>query len=219
MRGGHWQTTMAGDVGRDESTARCGDRLECSNGVTGVCFYAQGSLPVGIDELTAPTMGRRIIKNQKLILIFWEFKLEVAECVPTNPSLDTPQKEDGLGFPRRPRPRANAGGGALRRRILDRLPGRARRFGARSPSILGSLSGPLAIFGTGNLAGATIAFEEANATGGVNGTSNGCRSTMNRRRLKQSPLTSAWLNRSKYSLFSDPRLARSGKRWFRRSRA
>jgi branched-chain amino acid transport system substrate-binding protein len=35
--------------------------------------------------------------------------------------------------------------------------------------ILGSLSGPLAIFGTGNLAGATIAFEEANATGGVNG--------------------------------------------------
>jgi hypothetical protein len=43
-------------------------------------------------------MERRIIKNQKLILIFWEFKLEVAECVPTNPSLDMPQKEDGLGF-------------------------------------------------------------------------------------------------------------------------
>lgn len=35
--------------------------------------------------------------------------------------------------------------------------------------ILGSLTGPLAIFGTGNLAGATIAFEEANAAGGVNG--------------------------------------------------
>jgi branched-chain amino acid transport system substrate-binding protein len=35
--------------------------------------------------------------------------------------------------------------------------------------ILGSLTGPAAIFGTGNLAGATIAFEEANATGGVNG--------------------------------------------------
>ncbi|MBR1122605.1 ABC transporter substrate-binding protein [Bradyrhizobium lablabi] len=35
--------------------------------------------------------------------------------------------------------------------------------------ILGSLSGPLAVFGTGNLAGATIAFEEANAAGGVNG--------------------------------------------------
>ncbi|WP_072388973.1 ABC transporter substrate-binding protein [Hyphomicrobium sp. CS1BSMeth3] len=35
--------------------------------------------------------------------------------------------------------------------------------------ILGSLTGPLAIFGTGNLAGATIAFEEANAAGGING--------------------------------------------------
>jgi branched-chain amino acid transport system substrate-binding protein len=35
--------------------------------------------------------------------------------------------------------------------------------------ILGSLTGPGAIFGTGNLAGATIAFEETNATGGVNG--------------------------------------------------
>lgn len=35
--------------------------------------------------------------------------------------------------------------------------------------VLGSLTGPLAIFGTGNLAGATIAFEEANAAGGVNG--------------------------------------------------
>lgn len=35
--------------------------------------------------------------------------------------------------------------------------------------ILGSLTGPLAVFGTGNLAGATIAFEEANAAGGVNG--------------------------------------------------
>jgi len=35
--------------------------------------------------------------------------------------------------------------------------------------ILGSLTGPFAIFGTGNLAGATIAFEEANAAGGVNG--------------------------------------------------
>lgn len=35
--------------------------------------------------------------------------------------------------------------------------------------ILGSLTGPFAIFGTGNLAGATIAFEEANATGGIGG--------------------------------------------------
>lgn len=35
--------------------------------------------------------------------------------------------------------------------------------------VLGSLTGPLAIFGTGNLAGATIAFDEANAAGGVNG--------------------------------------------------
>jgi branched-chain amino acid transport system substrate-binding protein len=35
--------------------------------------------------------------------------------------------------------------------------------------ILGSLTGPAAIFGTGNLAGATIAFEEVNAAGGVNG--------------------------------------------------
>jgi branched-chain amino acid transport system substrate-binding protein len=35
--------------------------------------------------------------------------------------------------------------------------------------ILGSLTGPAAIFGTGNLAGATIAFEEINAVGGVNG--------------------------------------------------
>ena len=35
--------------------------------------------------------------------------------------------------------------------------------------ILGSLTGPAAIFGTGNLAGATIAFEEINAAGGVNG--------------------------------------------------
>lgn len=35
--------------------------------------------------------------------------------------------------------------------------------------VLGSLTGPFAIFGTGNLAGATLAFEEANAAGGVNG--------------------------------------------------
>jgi branched-chain amino acid transport system substrate-binding protein len=35
--------------------------------------------------------------------------------------------------------------------------------------ILGSLTGPFAIFGTGNMAGATIAFEEANAAAGVNG--------------------------------------------------
>ncbi len=35
--------------------------------------------------------------------------------------------------------------------------------------ILGSLTGPAAIFGTGNLAGATIAFEEVNAAGGING--------------------------------------------------
>jgi len=35
--------------------------------------------------------------------------------------------------------------------------------------ILGSLTGPAAIWGTGNRAGAIIAFEEANAAGGVNG--------------------------------------------------
>jgi branched-chain amino acid transport system substrate-binding protein len=35
--------------------------------------------------------------------------------------------------------------------------------------VLGSLTGPFAIFGTGNLAGATLAFEEINAAGGVNG--------------------------------------------------
>src|SRR5438270_8821851 len=35
--------------------------------------------------------------------------------------------------------------------------------------ILGSLTGPAAIFGTGNLAGGTIAFEEINAAGGING--------------------------------------------------
>ncbi len=35
--------------------------------------------------------------------------------------------------------------------------------------VLGSLTGPLAIFGTGNLAGATLAFEQANAEGGING--------------------------------------------------
>jgi branched-chain amino acid transport system substrate-binding protein len=35
--------------------------------------------------------------------------------------------------------------------------------------ILGSLTGPGAIFGTGNLAGATIAFEQINEAGGVNG--------------------------------------------------
>ena len=35
--------------------------------------------------------------------------------------------------------------------------------------VLGSLTGPLAIFGTGNLAGATLAFEQANAAGGIYG--------------------------------------------------
>jgi branched-chain amino acid transport system substrate-binding protein len=35
--------------------------------------------------------------------------------------------------------------------------------------ILGSLTGPAAIWGTGNLAGAVLAFEEANAAGGING--------------------------------------------------
>src|SRR5690554_2075426 len=35
--------------------------------------------------------------------------------------------------------------------------------------ILGSLSGPFAIFGTGNLAGATLAFEQVNAEGGIHG--------------------------------------------------
>lgn len=35
--------------------------------------------------------------------------------------------------------------------------------------ILGSLTGPAAIWGTGNLAGATLAFEEVNAAGGIHG--------------------------------------------------
>ncbi|WP_033464344.1 ABC transporter substrate-binding protein [Bordetella bronchiseptica] len=35
--------------------------------------------------------------------------------------------------------------------------------------ILGSLTGPFAIFGSGNLAGATLAFEQANAAGGIHG--------------------------------------------------
>ncbi len=35
--------------------------------------------------------------------------------------------------------------------------------------ILGSLTGPAAIWGTGNRAGAILAFEEANAAGGING--------------------------------------------------
>jgi branched-chain amino acid transport system substrate-binding protein len=35
--------------------------------------------------------------------------------------------------------------------------------------VLGSLTGPAAIFGTSNLAGGTLAFEEANAAGGING--------------------------------------------------
>ena len=35
--------------------------------------------------------------------------------------------------------------------------------------ILGSLTGPLAVFGTGKLAGATLAFKDANAAGRVNG--------------------------------------------------
>lgn len=35
--------------------------------------------------------------------------------------------------------------------------------------VLGSLTGPAAIWGTGNLAGATLAFEEVNAAGGVHG--------------------------------------------------
>ena len=35
--------------------------------------------------------------------------------------------------------------------------------------VLGSLTGSFAILGTGNLSGATIAFEEANAAGGING--------------------------------------------------
>jgi branched-chain amino acid transport system substrate-binding protein len=35
--------------------------------------------------------------------------------------------------------------------------------------ILGSLTGPAAVWGTGNLAGAVLAFEEANAAGGING--------------------------------------------------
>lgn len=35
--------------------------------------------------------------------------------------------------------------------------------------VLGSLTGPLAIFGTGNLAGATLAFEQANEDGGIHG--------------------------------------------------
>lgn len=34
---------------------------------------------------------------------------------------------------------------------------------------VGSMTGPAAIWGTGNMAGATLAFEEINATGGVNG--------------------------------------------------
>lgn len=52
-------------------------------------------------------------------------------------------------------------------------PGRAADPGVGEKDIkigiLGSLTGPAAIFGTGNLAGATIAFEEANAAGGING--------------------------------------------------
>jgi branched-chain amino acid transport system substrate-binding protein len=35
--------------------------------------------------------------------------------------------------------------------------------------VLGSLTGPAAIWGSGNLSGGTLAFEEANAAGGING--------------------------------------------------
>jgi branched-chain amino acid transport system substrate-binding protein len=35
--------------------------------------------------------------------------------------------------------------------------------------VLGSLTGPAAVWGTGNLAGGVLAFEEANAAGGING--------------------------------------------------
>src|SRR5919206_2275768 len=35
--------------------------------------------------------------------------------------------------------------------------------------ILGSLTGPAAVWGTGNLAGGVLAFEEANAAGGIHG--------------------------------------------------
>ena len=57
--------------------------------------------------------------------------------------------------------------------ILTSTSGRAEEPGLTDKEIkigiLGSLTGPAAIFGTGNLAGATIAFEEVNAAGGING--------------------------------------------------
>lgn len=57
--------------------------------------------------------------------------------------------------------------------LVSASPSRAGEVGVTDQEIklgiLGSLTGPAAIFGTGNLAGATIAFEEINAAGGVNG--------------------------------------------------
>lgn len=57
--------------------------------------------------------------------------------------------------------------------LVSFSPSRAAEVGVTDKEIkigiLGSLTGPAAIFGTGNLAGATIAFEEINAAGGVNG--------------------------------------------------
>ena len=82
--------------------------------------------------------------------------------------------------------------------------------------ILGSLTGPFAIFGTGNLSGATIAFEEANAAGGING-----------RKLEWISLddessppkelrpTSAWSIKSRCLPFSDLQRAPSARPWYR----
>ena len=57
--------------------------------------------------------------------------------------------------------------------LVSLSPSRAAEVGVTDKAIkigiLGSLTGPAAIFGTGNLAGATIAFEEINTAGGVNG--------------------------------------------------
>jgi hypothetical protein len=91
---------MVGDVGRNEFTARCGDRLENAQ----IAFERrvfpdfQDLTPYGLGRIDRHDHGAQNYQKSKTNSRFSGIQAGGRRCVPTNPSLDVPRKEDGLGF-------------------------------------------------------------------------------------------------------------------------
>jgi hypothetical protein len=91
---------MAGDVGRDEFTARCSDGLENAQ----IAFERrvlpdfQDLSPYGLGRIDRPDHAAQNYQKSKTNSHFLGIQAGGYRCVPTNPSLDLAQKGVGLAF-------------------------------------------------------------------------------------------------------------------------